>query len=68
MNQTLKSVILRFVRGCVAGAVSTMLTITLSAPSTWREMYAILSSLALAGTIGAITGGLMALDKYLRSE
>lgn len=56
----------RFVRGATAGAVTSMLAITISAPSTWSEMVTIFNNLLLAGGFGAITGLLMALDKWAR--
>lgn len=66
MTQKTKSVLLRFVRAFVAGAVSVMITIV---PMTggWKDLGTWLSSLALAGIIGGISGVLMAVDKYLRS-
>lgn len=68
MTQTTKSVILRFARGTVAGAVSAMLTISIANPSTWKEMSLMMSALALSGIIGAISGFLQAADKWVRSE
>jgi len=66
MTAKTKSVVLRFLRAFVAGAASTMVTVV---PLTggWKELGVWLSSLALAGIIGGITGCLMAADKYFRS-
>jgi hypothetical protein len=66
MEQKIKSVILRFVRAGIAGAVSTMIVVVPMTGS-WKELATWLSALALAGIIGLITGVLQALDKYYRS-
>ena len=66
-EELVKSLILRFIRAFVAGAVSTMI-IVVPLTGTWNELGSWLSSLALAGIIGGISGILQALDKYLRSE
>jgi hypothetical protein len=65
MNGITKRVLLRFVRAFVAGAVGTMVTIV-PLTGSWNELGTWLSSLALAGIIGGISGVLMAADKYFR--
>lgn len=65
MTQLLKSLILRFVRAFVSGAVSTMVVIV-PLTGTWRDLQTWLSSLALAGIIGGITGVIQTADKYYR--
>lgn len=67
MEQIIKSVLLRFTRAFVAGAVSTMVT-TLTFSGGWAELPAWFSSLGLGAIVGGISGLLMATDKYLRSE
>lgn len=66
MNELTKSLLLRFVRAFIAGAVSTMLVIV-PLTGTWDKLGTWLSSLALAGLVGGISGLLQALDKYIRS-
>lgn len=66
MTKLVKSIILRFVRAFVAGAVAIMITIV-PISGTWNELGTWLSTLALAGIVGGISGVLMAIDKYLRS-
>jgi len=66
MTQLTKSVILRFVRAFVAGAVATMAT-TLTFSGGWKELGMWLSALALGAIVGGITGVIQALDKYFRS-
>lgn len=63
-----KSVGYRFFRGFVAGAVSTMLTVGAINAKSLNDLYSWLGILGLALIVGGITGGLMAVDKYLRAE
>lgn len=65
MSQLVKSVLLRFVRAFVAGAVGTMILIV---PLTngWADLGKWLSALALGAIIGGISGCLQAGDKYFR--
>lgn len=65
MDTAVKSLLLRFIRAFIAGAVSTMVT-TLTFTGNWNDLNAWLSSLALGGIVGGISGLLMAIDKYLR--
>ena len=67
MTEKQKSILLRFVRAFLAGAVSTMIVIVPMAGS-WTELGQWLSALSLAGIIGGISGVLMATDKALRSK
>ena len=66
MSEIIKSVLLRFARAFVAGAVSVMIT-TLTFSGGWTELRAWLSSLALGAIVGGISGVIQATDKYLRS-
>lgn len=68
MEYTIKSLALRFLRGFIAGAVATMATMTPTIVNNWRDIFVWLSALAVAGIVGGITGGLLALDKYLRAK
>ncbi|MEM5784990.1 MAG: hypothetical protein QW469_00425 [Candidatus Aenigmatarchaeota archaeon] len=68
MTDKAKSILYRFLRGFVAGAVATMTTITIAQAVTWKDVIDILNNLAIAGITGGISGGLLALDKYLRYE
>jgi hypothetical protein len=63
----LKSVALRFVRGALSGAVSSMAVISYADVSTLTDLNRFLAGLAVAGIIGAVTGALMSADKFLRS-
>lgn len=66
MSELAKSVLLRFLRAFVAGAVSTMVVIVPLA-NDWSSLKGWLSALSLAGIIGGITGVLQAVDKWVRS-
>jgi len=61
-----KGVLYRFLRGAVSGAVATMVTVQVLSGNSWGDIIAWLNTLAIGGVIGFITGGLLAVDKYLR--
>ena len=65
MTNKTKSILLRFARAFVAGAVSTMVVVV-PLSGGWNELGQWLSALALAGIIGGISGTLMAIDKATR--
>lgn len=62
-----KSILYRFLRGGIAGALAMILTVTFSGVTDWSSLFSVLNTAALVGVIGFITGTLMALDKYFRS-
>ena len=64
----LKVILARFLRGFFAGAVASMAAITINQAASWKEVIDIFNSLALSAVIGGISGGILALDKYLRWE
>jgi hypothetical protein len=59
-------VLVRFVRGFAAGALSSMALVAQFSGSDWSQMTSWLSMLAIAGVSGGITGAIMALDKWVR--
>jgi hypothetical protein len=59
-----KSIITRFLKGIIAGAVSAMVLVTFAQPTTWDTFPSILNSLGLACAYGGLTGFLLALQKY----
>lgn len=63
MNQ-FKSVLLRFLKGAAGGAVASMVIVTIKQPTVWTEFLPLLTSLGIAGTYGALTGLLLALQKW----
>lgn len=65
-TQLLKRVLWRFVRGGIAGAVSTMVILLPLSATNWRDVGVVLASLGMAGTIGGISGLILAMDKYFR--
>lgn len=68
MDNLIKSLVLRFIRGAVAGFISTAVLVVPGQIGTYTEIGQWLNSLAIAGIVGAITGGLLTLDKYIRTE
>lgn len=67
MQNKAKMVAMRFARGFVAGACGSMVVMTGQGIMTWSDLSSWISALTIAGITGGVTGGLMALDKYLRS-
>lgn len=59
---------MRFIRGAVASAVSTMVVIAPVGITTFHNLQPWLLSLGVAGLIGFITGGLQAIDKAFRYD
>lgn len=60
-----KSVAKRFLKGFLAGAIASVATITFNTPTTWEELSTTLVMLAFAGITGGITGGVLAIEKWL---
>jgi hypothetical protein len=60
----IKSIITRFVKGAIAGAITAMMIITFNVPTAWGDIYNMLNTLAIVGTYGAITGFLLAVQKW----
>ena len=67
MTQVTKSVLLRFVRSFVAGAVATMITVAPMSTMGWENLSTWLSALGLGAIVGGISGLLQASDKYFRT-
>lgn len=63
-----KSLWLRFVRGAVAGAVASGGAITFFGENTFSNLVHFLTMVAIALITGAVTGGLLAVDKFFRAE
>lgn len=62
-----KALWLRFLRGGIAGAVSAMTVLQLTGAKSFEDIKALVYALGVAGITGFITGGLLALDKYIRT-
>lgn len=62
-----KTLWLRFLRGAISGAVSSMAVLQLSGAHSFSDVASLTYSLGVAGLMGAITGGILALDKYIRT-
>lgn len=58
----------RFLRGFITTFLGVAITISFGAPQTWTELYTALNTLFLAGVVAGISGGFLALEKYVRIE
>ena len=58
------SILKRFFKGMISGAVTAMGMVSLVQPSLWSDFNAIFTALAIAGLFGAINGLLLALNKW----
>lgn len=63
-----KTLWLRFLRGAISGAVASMVAMQVSGAHSFADVKAFTYSLGVSGIMGAITGGLLALDKFIRAE
>ncbi len=65
MDRTkLRAIVVRFIKGGIAGALSSVTVISFANISTWTELGTALVSLTLALTVGFITGVIMAAEKW----
>lgn len=60
-----KSVGMRFVRGAIAGAVASMVVVNMSV-GTFTDLKVFGASLVIAGIVGGLSGGILAVDKLMR--
>ena len=63
-----KAILFRFIRGFIAGFVGTAVSLAPFAGNSFNELSDWLFGLAIAGVVGGISGGLLALDKYFRAK
>jgi hypothetical protein len=63
-----RALVMRFVRGALAGAFASMTTIAYFTGSTLRDLQQWLFLLLISAVIGSVSGGILAVDKYIRSE
>jgi len=66
MKASLQRALYRFLRGAVAGAFGAMAMIVPPNIGNYGELSTWVSTLVIAGIVGFITGGLLALDKMYR--
>lgn len=64
MKEKTYSILKRFAKGTIAGAVSAMSMVSITMPTVWSDFKSILASLGMAATFGAITGLILALQKW----
>jgi len=63
-NLKISSVLNRFGKGILAGAIASIGMVTLAEPSVWLEWTPLLNTVAKAGVYGGFTGLLLALQKW----
>jgi hypothetical protein len=68
MNTKYTSIVNRFAKGIIGGAVAQMSIVALTQPLVWSDFNSILNALGLAFTFGAMTGLLLALQKFVSWE
>lgn len=59
-----KSIVMRFIKGGVAGAGAAIAVISIQAPHTWADLSSALVALSYAGILGFFSGGFLALEKW----
>jgi small-conductance mechanosensitive channel len=68
MDETIKSILLRFARGFISGAVASMAVVVPVSTGDWSSLLTYLNMLGLAISFGGITGLILAIDKWIRME
>ena len=66
MMEEIKILAIRFLRGFIAGAVGSMITVGVFAGTNLTDFQQWIGLLGIAAMAGGITGGLLALDKAIR--
>lgn len=64
MSDKTKSILKRFLKGFISGAVVSMAGVSLVQPTVWSEFISLTNSLLLAGVYGGGVGLLMAVQKW----
>ena len=64
MSEKIYSILKRFAKGIISGAVSAMVLVQYIQPTQWSDFSSILNSLGIAASFGALTGLLLALQKW----
>jgi len=65
MTTKTKSVLLRLLKGTLSGIVGAMSVMTVSQPALWTEFPLFFQHLLIAGAYGAVTGLILAVQKWL---
>lgn len=65
MSIKTKSILMRLVKGFVSGAVTSMIMVSVAAPSNWTELSSAGVILAVSGIYGGINGLILALQKWV---
>jgi hypothetical protein len=64
MNQQLKSVLVRFIKGALSGGATAIALVTYNVPTSWSSFPHVLNTLGIAFVGGALSGILLALEKW----
>ena len=64
MSDKIKSILRRFAKGFIAGAITAMTAVPVIMPSDWSGFLPILNALAIAGVFGGMVGVLLAIEKW----
>jgi hypothetical protein len=61
----LKSILIRFVKGFISGAISSMIVASVTVPSNWSDFSSAGTILIVSGLFGGINGLLLSIEKWL---
>lgn len=64
MSQKTKSVLVRFIKGFISGAITAMVAVPIVVPVEWGGFLGILNMLGIAGTFGGMVGLMLAIQKW----
>lgn len=64
MSNKTKSVLTRFAKGFISGAITAMIAVPIIMPSDWSGFFPILNALGIAALFGGMVGILLAAQKW----
>ena len=68
MNIKIQSILVRFMKGLVSGAITAMVAVPLVMPKEWIGFSDLAQNLLIAGTFGGGVGLLLAIQKWASWE
>lgn len=68
MSVKFKSVLIRFLKGAIAGGATALGLVTYQIPTAWSDFPSVLNTLAIVFAGGCLTGLILAIQKFASWE